>query len=82
VTRFVFDSTALSHFARANRMDKLQLAVAGDEAVVPAEAASQEARDPTAPDVSQKHSRMIRTGGISCRIDRSELNSLYPVMVF
>jgi predicted nucleic acid-binding protein len=44
VTSLVFDTTALSHFARAGRTDMLRMAVAGDEAIVPAEVAVELAR--------------------------------------
>lgn len=41
MTSLVFDTTALSHFARAGRTDALQTAVAGDEAVLLAEVATE-----------------------------------------
>jgi predicted nucleic acid-binding protein len=41
VTSLVFDTTALSHFARANRIDELQIAVAEDEPVLLAEVAAE-----------------------------------------
>jgi hypothetical protein len=41
VTSLVFDTTALSHFARAGRTDALQTAVAGDEPVLLAEVATE-----------------------------------------
>ncbi len=44
MTSLVFDATALSHFARADRTDKLQMAVAGDEAILLAEVAAELAR--------------------------------------
>jgi hypothetical protein len=44
VTSLVFDTTALSHFARANRIEELQTAVAGDEPVLLAEVAAELAR--------------------------------------
>jgi len=37
VTTLVFDSTALSHFARADRLTDLEIITADDERVVPAE---------------------------------------------
>jgi predicted nucleic acid-binding protein len=44
VSTLVFDATALSHFARASRTDKLQMAVADDECVLLAEVAAELAR--------------------------------------
>jgi predicted nucleic acid-binding protein len=44
VTSLVFDTTALSHFARADRMDELRMAVAEDEPVLLAEVAAELAR--------------------------------------
>jgi hypothetical protein len=44
VTSLVFDTTALSHFARAGRMDELRMAVADDEPVLLAEVAAELAR--------------------------------------
>jgi predicted nucleic acid-binding protein len=44
VTSLVFDTTALSHFARADRIDELQIAVADDEPVLLAEVAVELAR--------------------------------------
>ena len=44
MTSLVFDTTALSHFARANRIDELQIAVADDEPVLLAEVAVELAR--------------------------------------
>ena len=44
MTRLVFDTTALSHFARAGRMDELRMAVADDEPVLLAEVAAELAR--------------------------------------
>jgi len=44
VTSLVFDATALSHFARAGRTDKLQIAVADDEPILLAEVAAELAR--------------------------------------
>lgn len=44
MTSLVFDTTALSHFARAGRTDELQMAVADDEAVLLAEVAAELAR--------------------------------------
>jgi len=44
VTSLVFDTTALSHFARADRVDELQIAVADDEPVLLAEVAAELAR--------------------------------------
>jgi predicted nucleic acid-binding protein len=44
VTSLVFDATALSHFARAGRTDKLQMAVADDEPILLAEVAAELAR--------------------------------------
>jgi predicted nucleic acid-binding protein len=41
VTSLVFDATALSHFARAGRTDKLQVAVADDEPILLAEVAAE-----------------------------------------
>jgi predicted nucleic acid-binding protein len=41
VTSLVFDTTALSHFARAGRIDELQMAVADDEPVLLAEVAAE-----------------------------------------
>ncbi len=41
MTSLVFDTTALSHFARAGRTDALQTAVAGDEPVLLAEVATE-----------------------------------------
>jgi predicted nucleic acid-binding protein len=41
VTSLVFDTTALSHFARADRIDELQIAVAEDEPVLLAEVAAE-----------------------------------------
>ena len=41
MTSLVFDTTALSHFARAGRMDELRMAVAGDEPVLLAEVAAE-----------------------------------------
>jgi predicted nucleic acid-binding protein len=41
VTSLVFDTTALSHFARAGRTDELQMAVADDEPVLLAEVAAE-----------------------------------------
>ena len=40
MTSLVFDTTALSHFARAGRMDELRMAVADDEPVLLAEVAA------------------------------------------
>jgi predicted nucleic acid-binding protein len=44
VTSLVLDTTALSHFARANRVDELRKAVADDEPVLLAEVAAELAR--------------------------------------
>jgi predicted nucleic acid-binding protein len=44
MTSLVFDATTLSHFARAGRMDKLQVAVVGDEPILLAEVAAELAR--------------------------------------
>jgi hypothetical protein len=44
VTSLVFDTTALSHFARAGRTDELRIAVADDEPVLLAEVAAELAR--------------------------------------
>ena len=44
MTSIVFDITALSHFARAGRMDELRMAVADDEPVLLAEVAAELAR--------------------------------------
>jgi predicted nucleic acid-binding protein len=44
VTSLVFDTTALSHFARAGRIDELRMAVADDEPVLLAEVAAELAR--------------------------------------
>lgn len=44
MTSLVFDTTALSHFARASRIDELQAAVADDEPVLLAEVAAELAR--------------------------------------
>jgi hypothetical protein len=44
VTSLVFDTTALSHFARASRADELRMAVADDEPVLLAEVAAELAR--------------------------------------
>ena len=44
MTSLVFDTTALSHFARAGRTDALQMAVASDEPVLLAEVAAELAR--------------------------------------
>jgi hypothetical protein len=44
VTSLVFDTTALSHFARADRTDKLQIAIADDEPILLAEVATELAR--------------------------------------
>jgi predicted nucleic acid-binding protein len=44
VTSLVFDTTALSHFARADRIDKLNTAAGGDEPVLLAEVAAELAR--------------------------------------
>jgi hypothetical protein len=44
VTNIVFDTTALSHFARAGRMEELRTAVADDEPVLLAEVAAELAR--------------------------------------
>jgi len=44
VTSLAFDTTALSHFARADRMDELQMAVADDDPVLLAEVAAELAR--------------------------------------
>jgi predicted nucleic acid-binding protein len=44
VTSLVFDTTALSHFARADRVDELQIAVADDEPVLLAEVAAELSR--------------------------------------
>lgn len=41
MTGLVFDTTALSHFAHAGRMNELQAAVAGDEPVLLAEVAAE-----------------------------------------
>ena len=41
MTSIVFDTTALSHFARAGRIGELQIAVAGDEPILPAEVAAE-----------------------------------------
>jgi predicted nucleic acid-binding protein len=41
VTSLVFDTTALSHFARAGRTDELRIAVADDEPVLLAEVAGE-----------------------------------------
>jgi hypothetical protein len=45
VNSLVFDTTALSHFARAGRMNELRMAVADDEPVLLAEVAAELARD-------------------------------------
>lgn len=44
MTSLVFDTTALSHFARAGRMDELRMAVAEDEPVLLVEVAAELAR--------------------------------------
>jgi predicted nucleic acid-binding protein len=44
VTSLAFDATALSHFARAGRTDKLRMAIADDEPVLVAEVAAELAR--------------------------------------
>jgi predicted nucleic acid-binding protein len=44
VTNLVFDTTALSHFARAGRIDELQIAVTCDESFLLAEVAAELAR--------------------------------------
>jgi predicted nucleic acid-binding protein len=44
VINLVFDTTALSHFARAGRTDELQIAVADDKPVLLAEVAAELAR--------------------------------------
>lgn len=44
MTSLVFDTTALSHFARAGRVDELRMAVADDEPVLLAEVAAELAR--------------------------------------
>ncbi len=44
MTSLVFDTTALSHFARADRMDELRMAAADDEPVLLAEVAAELAR--------------------------------------
>ena len=44
MTSLVFDTTALSHFARAGRVDELRMAVADDQPVLPAEVAAELAR--------------------------------------
>lgn len=44
MTSLVFDTTALSHFARAGRTDELRMAVADDEPVLLAEVAAELAR--------------------------------------
>ena len=44
MTNLVFDTTALSHFARAGRTDALQMAVASDQPVLLAEVAAELAR--------------------------------------
>ena len=41
MTSLVFDTTALSHFARSGRMEELRMAVAGDEPVLLAEVAAE-----------------------------------------
>jgi hypothetical protein len=41
VTSLVFDTTALSHFARAGRLDELRLAAGEDEPVLLAEVAAE-----------------------------------------
>lgn len=41
MTRLVFDTTALSHFARADRTDELQIAVADDESILLTEVADE-----------------------------------------
>jgi hypothetical protein len=44
VTNLVFDTTALSHFARAGRTDMLRMLVADDEPILLAEVATELAR--------------------------------------
>jgi hypothetical protein len=44
VTRLVFDTTALRHFARAGRTDTLRMVVADDEPILLAEVATELAR--------------------------------------
>jgi predicted nucleic acid-binding protein len=44
VTRLVFDTTALSHFARARRTETLRILVADDEPILLAEVAAELAR--------------------------------------
>jgi hypothetical protein len=44
VTSLVFDTTALSHFARAGRTDTLRMVVADDEPILLAEVATELAR--------------------------------------
>lgn len=41
MTSLVFDTTALSHFARADRTDELRIAAAGDEPILLAEVAAE-----------------------------------------
>jgi predicted nucleic acid-binding protein len=59
VTSLVFDTTALSYFARAGRTDELRVAVADDEPVLLAEVAAELARGiPGYPPLGS-----VRTGG-------------------
>lgn len=46
MTTLVFDTTALSHFARAERTDTLRMVVADDEPILLAEVATELAHGP------------------------------------
>jgi hypothetical protein len=54
VTSLVFDTTALSHFARADRTETLQAAVASDEPVLLAEVAAELARSAVGYPIARK----------------------------
>jgi predicted nucleic acid-binding protein len=72
VTSLVFDATALSHFARADRTDKLQLAAAGDEPIILAEVAAELVRGiPGYPSLGSE-----ATGGWLKQVELEELTEL------
>jgi predicted nucleic acid-binding protein len=72
VTSLVFDTTALSHFARADRVDELQIAVADDEPVLLAEVAAELARGvPGYPSLGS-----AATGGWLKQVELQELPEL------
>lgn len=72
MTNLVFDTTALSHFARADRTEELRAAVADDEPVLLAEVAAELARGiPTNPSLVS-----VAAGGWLNQVELEQLSEL------